>query len=121
MSFIIRQMGSADRAIWLEMRCALWPDETRHTHVRAIDALIDQTEAWGFVAEGLDGTAVGFAEVAIRKYANGCDSRPVPFLEGIWIKGPFRRRGVGGQIMAYVGSFLAAQGFQELGSDTEIE
>ena len=107
--------------MWLEMRCALWPDETRDTHTRAVGELLDQNDAWGFVAEALDGTAIGFAEVAIRKYANGCESRPVPFLEGIWINGPFRRRRVGAQIIAYVESFLAALGFQELGSDTEIE
>ena len=37
---------------------------------------------------------VGFAEISIRDYANGCRAQPVPFLEGIWVIKPYRRQGV---------------------------
>ena len=120
MSLIVREMEAADRAAWVEMRGTVWPSETPQAHASAIDLLFGRGDAWGFIAEMLRGTPVGFAEVAIRKYANGCDSQPVPFLEGIWVKGQFRRQGVGAWLIEHAEAFLAARGFHELGSDTEI-
>jgi aminoglycoside 6'-N-acetyltransferase I len=117
----IREMGAADRAAWVAMRHALWPSETSEAHAHALDVLLGRGNAWGFVAETAAGIAAGFAEVAIRDYANGCDSQPVPFLEGIWVELPFRRQGIGAQLIEHVTGFLAARGFREFGSDTEID
>ena len=60
-------------------------------------------------------------QLAIRDYANGCASRPVPFLEGIWVKAPFRRQGIGTRLISHIEAFLTARGFREIGSDTELE
>lgn len=81
--------------------------------------MLARGDAWGFIAE-VDGAAIGFAEVAIRPYANGCDSQPVAFLEGIWVAEPARRRGIGAQLVAHIEAFLLARGFCELGSDTPL-
>jgi aminoglycoside 6'-N-acetyltransferase I len=121
MNISIREMGAADRAAWAEMRGALWPEETAQEHATGIDEIVGLNDAWGFIAETVDGTPVGFAELAIRKYANGCTARPVPFLEGIWVRAEFRRRGIGARLIAHVGAFAADRGFREIGSDTEIE
>jgi aminoglycoside 6'-N-acetyltransferase I len=86
-----------------------------------IDELLGDQETWGFIAETADGTAVGFAEIAVRKYANGCDARPVPFLEGIWVKPQLRREGIGARLIAHAEAFLMTRGFGELGSDAQID
>jgi aminoglycoside 6'-N-acetyltransferase I len=119
--FVFREMGAADRTAWAAMRAELWPDETPQAHRRAISEYLTADDAWGFIAETPDGTAAGFAEIAIRKYANGCASQPVAFLEGIWVAPQFRRSGVGVRLVQHVEAFLVARGFRELGSDTEIE
>ena len=121
MKITIREMGPADRAAWAEMRAALWPEESPQEHATGIYEILGDGDAWGFVAQTVDGAPVGFAEVAIRKYANGCMARPVPFLEGIWVRAEFRRRGIGARLIAHVGAFAADRGFREIGSDTEIE
>jgi aminoglycoside 6'-N-acetyltransferase I len=59
---------------------ALWPDASAEEHAKDIDAMLADATAWGFVAQTDDGTPVGFVEITIRPFANGCDSRPVPFL-----------------------------------------
>jgi len=118
--FIIREMADADRAAWLEMRAELWPEETIVAHAAEIDEWYKSTTAWGFVAELPNGFPVGFAEVALRPYANGCDSRPVAFLEGIWVRPACRRRGVGVGLIAHIERLLSARGYRELGSDTEF-
>lgn len=121
MKFIIRELGVTDRAAWAEMRGALWPDETPQAHAKAIDELLGNGKAWGFVAETPEGKAAGFAEIVVRKYANGCETQPVPFLEGIWVKAPFRRRGIGARLIEHAEAFLGTLGFRELGSDTQID
>jgi len=114
-------MGRADRALWAQMRNALWPEDSPEAHAREIDAMLSAGDAWAFVAETAAGAAVGFSEMAIRKYANGCTTRPVPFLEGIWVRTDFRRQGVGARLIAEVEAFAAARGFREIGSDAEID
>jgi aminoglycoside 6'-N-acetyltransferase I len=121
MKFTIREMRAADQRGWAEMRTALWPTESLEAHASSIDELLTSGESWGFIAETPDGTAAGFAEIAIRKYANGCDSRPVAFLEGIWVKARLRRQGIGARLIRHVETFLTARGFRELGSDALLD
>ena len=121
MDYIVRPIGAADRAIWAEMRAALWPEETLAAHARTANELLRDGAFFALVAQAADGTVMGFAEIAVRKYANGCESQPVPFLEGIWVNPAFRRHGIGGQLIARAEELLAARGFRELGSDTPID
>ena len=71
---------------------ALWPDES-DSHGREIAAFFrgdTSILAEAFVAED-DGRLLGFAEVSIRPYAEGCESNRVAFLEG-WYVEPFADR-----------------------------
>ena len=120
MGLSVRQMSRADRATWIRMRVALWPDETAEVHGKDIDEMLAGNAAYGFVAE-TEADAVGFAEITIRPFANGCDSRPVPFLEGIWVDAPLRRQGVGALLVAHIEAFVMARGFREIGSDALME
>ncbi len=115
----VRVMEASDRLAWAEMRAVLWPEASGEEHAHDIDDMLRSDRAWGFVAE-VGGTPAGFAELAIRDYANGCASRPVPFLEGIFVREEFRRRGIGARLIAHAEAFAAARGFTEIGSDTEI-
>jgi aminoglycoside 6'-N-acetyltransferase I len=121
MRFRIREMEARDRAAWAKMRAALWPDASEQLHAAEIETFLVGPDAWSFIAETAEGEPTGFAEVALRPYANGCESRPVPFLEGFWIEPPFRRQGLGAQLIAYVETLLAARGFREIGSDALID
>jgi len=51
MEFIIRQMGANDRAIWAEMRTALWPDETPLTHAKMVHELLGDGDSLSLIAE----------------------------------------------------------------------
>ena len=118
---VIRELTSADHAVWCRMRRLLWPDENAGRHDSAIDEILGAKDAWGFIAETPDSEPLGFAEISIRKAANGCESQPVPFLEGIWVEPRSRRRRVGARLIAHIETFLKARGFRELGSDSLIE
>jgi aminoglycoside 6'-N-acetyltransferase I len=117
----VRQMGLADRERWVRLRAALWPDEVDEVHGKDVDALLASEAGFGFVAEHEDGAAIGFAEITIRPFANGCDSRPVPFLEGIWVDTSCRRQGIGARLVEHIEAFVMARGFSEIGSDALLE
>jgi aminoglycoside 6'-N-acetyltransferase I len=122
MDIVVRPMHAGDRAAWIQMRAALWPEDSAAAHAKGIDDLLAGTDAWGLIAETAGGdAAAGFAEIAIRPYANGCDSMPVAFLEGIWVKAQYRRRGVATRLVTHAETFIAAHGFRELGSDTQLD
>jgi aminoglycoside 6'-N-acetyltransferase I len=121
MDVTVRRIGAEDRAAWAAMRAALWPEDSLAGDARMADELLRDGDFFALIAEAADGTAIGFAEIAVRKYANGCESQPVPFLEGIWVTPEARRCGVGAQLLARAEALLAARGFHELGSDTPID
>ncbi|HUO93872.1 MAG TPA: GNAT family N-acetyltransferase [Rhizomicrobium sp.] len=115
----IRPLTQADKDLWARFRHALWPEGSPEEHANDIARLVAGGDYWGFVATR-GGDAAGFAEVAIRRYANGCESQPVAFLEGIWVEPRFRRQGIGGQLVTHVEGFVKALGFREIGSDALI-
>jgi aminoglycoside 6'-N-acetyltransferase I len=102
----------------MRMRLALWPDE--EVRIGDLDPSFAEGAGWVFVAE-LSGKLIGFVEVQVRRYANGCQSQPVPFLEGIWVDPDFRRRGVGALLIRQVEAAVVAHGYGELGSDALLE
>lgn len=110
----VRPFQGSERALWSELRRRLWPD--------ADPAELERVQAGGtYLGWGAweGGEAVGFAELSLRPFANGCQGAPVPFLEGIWVA-PERRRGrVGAELIAACEAWARAAGYQELGSDTE--
>jgi aminoglycoside 6'-N-acetyltransferase I len=120
-TIVVRMMQLADHPDWVRMRAALWPETEATAHLAEISALLKDANAWAFFAVDGDGTPAGFAEVSIRTCANGCDSQPVPFLEGIWVETPFRRRGVGAMLVRHIEAFLKGRGFHEWGSDALID
>jgi aminoglycoside 6'-N-acetyltransferase I len=69
----------------------------------------------------VDGRVVGFLELDYRKYAPGCSSSPVPFIEGWYVEPEFQRRGIGRALVdAAIARARAAEDL-EIASDAEIE
>lgn len=121
-ALVIRELDArraGDLALWAEGAAALWSDATAADHAAEIAATAGP-ERRAFAAEGPGGLA-GLAEIGLRTHANGCESRPVPFLEGVWVAPGARRRGVGVALMAHVEQLLRAAGHREIGSDVLID
>jgi Sortase and related acyltransferases len=118
-SFLVRPAERRDLANWAQMRAELWPCSSRQEHLAELEEGSKSTSFRGWVALS-DDRCIGFAEAYIRPFANGCDSRPVVFLEGIWVCPDFRRVGVGRALVESVAEWARAQGIYELGSDAEL-
>jgi len=119
MTFSIRPAKKTDAPAWAAMRHALWPEASAGELARELAPLMKGGRYKGWIAS-LDGVPVGFAEANIREFANGCDSRPVAFLEGIWVEKSHRKRGLGKRLVRAVELWAASKGIKELGSDAYL-
>jgi aminoglycoside 6'-N-acetyltransferase I len=116
----IREAQSDDRAPWLRMRRALWPDCPEDKHALEIGQLL-QSDGAVLVAEDEQSRLLGFAEVSLRHdHVDGASISPVPYLEGWFVEPGFRGRGVGRALIAAVEQWAIAKGFTELASDAEL-
>ncbi|WP_141735978.1 aminoglycoside 6'-N-acetyltransferase [Oligoflexus tunisiensis] len=115
----IRKITRSDGPHWADMRHALWPQSTQEEHLQEIHDLIGQND-WGLFLAEENGSPLGFIEVSLRPYANGCDTSPVAFVEGIWVAENWRHKGVGRQLIQAAEKWAESRGLAELGSDTEI-
>ena len=125
----IREIVESDRLHWVRLRDALWPGslpdheaETRkyfEERPESLDFARDRAPII-FVAE-TDGRLVGFLELDYRKYAPGCVSSPVPFIEGWYVEPALQGRGIGRALVEAAEGHARATGDHEIASDAEIE
>lgn len=121
MSTCVRRAGEADAAEWLRMRDALWPGIEPHVHREEMVPYIRGDVAVAFVAERDAGGLCGFIEAELRERAEGCESRPVPYIEGWYVDPDARRTGVGRQLVEAVERWAIDRGFTEIGSDCNLD
>jgi aminoglycoside 6'-N-acetyltransferase I len=114
----VRPVTRADASSWLAMRQALWPDE-QDDHTGEIEAFFAGRLRMPIqVLLAVQGAAVvGFVELSIRAYAEGCRTDRVAFLEGWYVVPKARRKGVGRALVAASENWGRAQGCTEFGSD----
>ena len=119
---VIRPVQPADQVAWQEMRAALWPEAAEGEHAAEIRAYFDEGDPGScLVAIAASGGAVGFVELSIRPYAEGCLSNRVGFLEGWYVVPGWRRRGVGRALVEAGEGWARRHGCSEFGSDALID
>jgi aminoglycoside 6'-N-acetyltransferase I len=117
----IRPVRQGDTQTWATLRARLWPDADPTQLAAQCSAFLDGNElptiAAVFIAE--DKGALGFLELAIRSFSDGCESMPVPHVEGWYVESFARGCGVGRGLMQAAEEWARGRGFTELASDTE--
>jgi aminoglycoside 6'-N-acetyltransferase I len=119
----LRPLELKDRRAWAEMRAALWPDadpsELAHETVKHFAGVKAADEI--FVAEDVSGRLLGFLELSLRVYAEGCTSSPVPYVEGWYVIAESRHTGVGRRLVEAAENWSRLRGFTEMGSDAGLK
>jgi aminoglycoside 6'-N-acetyltransferase I len=119
----IRPLELRDRPSWAEMRAALWPDadaaELAHETVKHFEGVKAADQVW--VAEDASGRLLGFVELSLRPYAEGCASSPVPYIEAWYVTAEARHTGVGRALVEAAENWARLRGFTEMGSDALLE
>jgi len=100
------------------MRSALWPHCTAERQVTEMHEYFSQGGCLvTFVAADIDGQLCGFIEASLRPSAEGCTTKPVGYIEGIFVQPSRRRRGVGRLLVAAVERWAIDHGCVEFASD----
>lgn len=73
-----------------------------------------------FVCEDRPGELIGFAEVSLRSWAEGCLSSPVGYLEGWYVVPLYRKKGIGKALLSASEEWARSHGCTEMASDTNI-
>ncbi len=109
----------------MQMRSILWPEADLGEHRREADQFFAghfPRGPWAvFMAEDPTGKVVGFVEVSVRPYAEGCSSAQVAYLEGWFVQEPARRSGMGRSLVDAAAAWGRARGCQEFASDAEVD
>jgi aminoglycoside 6'-N-acetyltransferase I len=118
----IEQAATEHLEAWARLRVELWPDSSLEHHQAELAQFRADENGTAFVAIDSVGHVVGFAEATLRHdYVNGCETSPVLFLEGIYVRPENRREGVAGALCQAVAAWGRAAGCTEFASDALID
>lgn len=117
----IRRATAADTEEWLRLRLALWPQHSPQELLPEMEKLLAERWSPVFVAIRPGGGLGGFVEGGLRRYADGCESSPVGYIEGWFVDEDLRRQGVGRALIAALETWARQQGCLEMASDTWLE
>jgi len=117
----IREIHPEEHNAWLTLRQLLWPDHSMEDLRREQRQLLAESDRNAvLVAASPSGELVGFVEVSLRDWAEGCASEPVGYIEGWYVRPAHRRAGIGRQLIHAAEIWAASRGCTEVGSDTEL-
>lgn len=117
----IREIVESDRHDWVRLREALWPGSLSDHDVETRKYFKNPLKAHIILVAEAEARVVGFLELDYRKYAPGCKSSPVPFIEGWYVERILQRRGIGRALVEAAEARARAAGHQEIASDAELE
>ena len=118
----VRPVERGDAKAWASMRRALWPEGSADEHEREIEKFFAgraREPLAVLIAEDSGGQPLGFAELSIRPYAEGCATDRIGYLEGWFVVPEARRRGVGRDLIAAAEVWARGEGCTELASDSQ--
>jgi len=120
----IRAARPSDSESWGRLRELLWPSHKVREHADEIARFFAgklRQPLQVFLAFDQQDKAIGFIELSIREYAEGCLTDHVAYIEGWYIHPGARRQGVGAALVNAAEEWARAQGCSELASDTELD
>lgn len=100
---------------------SLWPDNDLDDLRKEFTDILNDKEAAIFLKED-NGEFIGFAQCQLRHdYVEGCDSSPVGYLEGIYIKENRRRQGFAHTLLKACQEWARESDCLEFASDCELD
>ncbi len=121
MSYTIRRATPEDKPEWLRMRQGLWPDAPSDYLSLDWDKYLHGPRAAIFVASDSQGRLIGFLEVDLRDYAEGCESSPVGYIEAWYVDPHVRGQKLGRDLIHTAEGWAREQGCTQMASDTWLD
>lgn len=117
---MIRQADMRDLDTLTDLTLELWPDHSRQEMKTELQRQLSVERAVYFLAVEEENMA-GFAQCQLRyDYVEGTESSPVGYLEGVYIREDWRKKGLARQLLETCEQWAKAQGCSEFASDCEL-
>ena len=117
---MIRRMQVSDAGALADLALELWPDHGREALAAEFEELLRAEDAAVFGWQEGDRWEA-FAQCQLRRdYVEGCETSPVGYLEGIFVREPLRGRGVARALLGQCQAWAREKGCREFASDCEL-
>ena len=117
----IRPATREDFETWLAWRKELWAVTDLDDELRDMEKVFAaDTKAVFFIEKKGEGP-IGFAETALRDYAEGCVTSPVAYFEAWFVAPGHRKQGIGRRLLEHAEQWARGMGCTEIASDAEID
>lgn len=117
---MIRKARTEDLGTLAALAALLWPHHTPEELAEEFGGILAKKDAAFFIGYEA-GEAVGFAQCQLRRdYVEGTEHSPAGYLEGIFVKEGYRRKGWAKRLLRECERWAAGQGCAEFASDCEL-
>lgn len=118
---MVRKAGIENLEEIANLAVLLWTETSVQDLIAEFNDMILKTDAQLFLKYDRD-IPVGFAQCRLRyDYVEGTDTSPVGYLEGIFIKEGYRRKGYAKELLSECEKWAKEKGCKEFASDCEID
>jgi aminoglycoside 6'-N-acetyltransferase I len=120
MEILIRRAAFADKGEWFRMRKGIWPEAPDEYLDFDLDDILGSDQDAVFFAL-VEETPVGMIEARIREYGEGCETSPVGYIEGWYVRDDLRGNGIAGALTQAAENWAREKGCTEMASDTWLD
>ena len=118
---MVKKATKADSRTLAEMAAALWDSyAVDELETEFLETLNDKQSA--FFIKYIHDLPVGFAQCGLRTdYVEGTQTSPVGYLEGIFVKASYRKKGYAKELLRACEIWAKDMGCTEFASDCELD
>ena len=118
---MVREAWKQDLEILANLAVQMWDENSVSELVAEFSEIISNGKSQFFLKYEND-IPIGFAQCQLRyDYVEGTKTSPVGYLEGIYIKDGYRKKGYAKELLAACESWARSNGCREFASDCEID
>ncbi|MBO4871876.1 MAG: GNAT family N-acetyltransferase [Lachnospiraceae bacterium] len=118
---MIKKATTEDAEVLAGLAVQMWTDHDPKELAEEFHELVRNDETACFI-EWAEKEPIAFAQCQLRHdYVEGTDSSPVGYLEGIFVSGPYRRKGYASALLAECEKWAKEKGCTEFASDCELD
>lgn len=118
---MVREAGKQDLDVLANLAVQMWDENSVSELIAEFSEMISKGKSQFFLKYEND-IPIGFAQCQLRyDYVEGTKTSPVGYLEGIYIKDGYRRKGYAKELLAACESWARSNGCREFASDCEID
>lgn len=107
---------------WLSLALELWSDSSSEEMQETLTQIYQSPKEAGFLVKTDDGIVIAFMNLSLRHdYVPGATQSPVAYVEGIYVREPYRQQGIGSFLIQYAEQWALDCNCVQLASDALLE